>query len=207
MTTGQDVGYAVRRFWWVIGLGFITGLIVGYVLTPYPEFTTAFRATVLIPSDTEDTGSSERPELMILDDLGPFIESWAFAEYVAGAMYGDVGTADVYGMLDGSRYSRIATVGVSGEDQVLVLEIAQAAAKVFPEAINDFLVGAESREAVVQIIDPPLEPTQDHFMHWIRIGAISLLGGATAAATAIVLSPDRRIRSDTKPGWSVEDPA
>lgn len=141
MTTGLDVGYVVRRFWWVIGLGFITGFVVGYVLTPYSEFTTAFRATVLIPGDTEDTGSSERPELMILDDLGPFTESWAFAEYVARTMHGDVETDDVYGMLDGSRYSRIATVGVSGDDQVLVLEIAQAAAKVFPEAINDFLVG------------------------------------------------------------------
>lgn len=197
MTTGQDVGYAVRRFWWVIGLGFITGLIVGYVLTPYPEFTTAFRATVLIPGDTEDTGSSERPELMILDDLGPFTESWAFAEYVAGAMRGDVETVDVYGMLDGSRYSRIATVGVSGDDQDLVLEVAKAAAEVFPDAINDFLVGAESREAVVQIIDPPLEPTQDHFMRWIRIGAIALLGGATATATMILLSPDRRIRPES----------
>lgn len=197
MTTGQDVGYAVRRFWWAIGLGFITSLIVGYVLTPYPEFTTAFRATVLIPGDTEDTGSSERPELMILDDLGPFTESWAFAEYVAGAMHGDVETADVYGMLDGSRYSRIATVGVSGDDQDLVLKVAIAAAEVFPDAINDYLVGAESREAVVQIIDPPLEPAQDHFMRWIRIGAISLLGGATAAATVILLSPDHGHRLES----------
>lgn len=128
---------------------------------------------------------------MILDDLGPFTESWAFAEYVAMHDPGDVETDDVYGMLDGSRYSRIATVGVSGDDQDLVLEIAQAAAKVFPDAINDFLVGAESREAVMQIIDPLLEPTQDHLMRWIRIGAISLLGGATAAATVILLSAHR----------------
>lgn len=195
MTIGQDVGYALRRFWWVIVLGFIAGLVIGFLLTPVPAYTTSFRATVLIPGDTEETGSSERPELMVLDDVGPFTESWAFAEYVADGMNGSVEPGDVHGMIEGSRYSRIATVQVSGDDEGYVLEVAQAAADVFSGGVNDFLIGAGSPAASVQIIDPPLEPTQDYFMRWIRIGAISLLAGATATAGAVLLSPDHRPRS------------
>ncbi|HYH12459.1 MAG TPA: hypothetical protein VD789_08915, partial [Thermomicrobiales bacterium] len=127
MTVGQDILHALRRLWWLVLLGLVIGLVVGVLLTPDSGYTTSFRATVLIPGDTEDTGSSERPELMVLDDLGPFVESWVFAESVAGAMDGDVAVEDVYGMLDGSRYSRIATVQIKGDDREFVTAVSTAA--------------------------------------------------------------------------------
>lgn len=192
VTFGQDIGYAFRRFWWLIVLGAVGALVIGYLLTPEQPLTTSFRATVLIPGDTEDTGSSERPELMVLDDLGPFVESWAFAEIVAGAMEGDAATEEVYGMLEGSRYSRIATVEVAGTDASFVLDVAEAAAEVFPQGVNDFLVAAGSPDASVQIIDPPREATTDATMRWIRIGAIGLLGAASASVLAVLLSPGQR---------------
>lgn len=192
VTFGQDVGYAFRRFWWLIVLGAVGALVIGYLLTPEQPLTTSFRATVLIPGDTEDTGSSERPELMVLDDLGPFVESWAFAEIVAGAMEGDAATEEVYGMLEGSRYSRIATVEVAGTDASFVLDVAEAAAEVFPQGVKDFLVAAGSPDASVQIIDPPREATTDATMRWIRIGAIGLLGAASASVLAVLLSPGQR---------------
>ena len=192
VTFGQDIGYAFRRFWWLIVLGAVGALVIGYLLTPEQPLTTSFRATVLIPGDTEDTGSSERPELMVLDDLGPFVESWAFAEIVAGAMEGDAATEEVYGMLEGSRYSRIATVEVAGTDASFVLDVAKAAAEVFPQGVNDFLVAAGSPDASVQIIDPPREATTDATMRWIRIGAIGLLGAASASVLAVLLSPGQR---------------
>lgn len=192
MTVGQDILHALRRLWWLVVTGLVIGLVVGFLLTPDPGYSTSFRATVLIPGDTEDTGRAERPELMVLDDLGPFVESWVFAEAVAGEMGGDVTTEDVYGMLDGSRFSRIATVEVSGEDQDVVTAVAEAAASVFPSEVNAFLVAPGSSDATVQVIDPPREPTQSVAMRWLRIGAIGLLGLGTAAALAVLISPDTR---------------
>lgn len=183
---------AIRRLWWLVVLGLVVGLIAGFVLTPAPAWSTSFRATVLIPGDTEDTGRAERPELMVLDDLGPFVESWAFAEAVAGAMDAGVPSEDVHGMLDGSRYSRVATVEVSGDDEAFVLAVAEAAAQVFPEQVNAFLVAPGSQAASVQIIDPPREPSRDHGMRWLRIGAIGLVGAATAAALAVLVAPEPR---------------
>lgn len=192
LTFGQDAGRALRRFWWLVVLGFVIGLVVGFVIVPEPEYSTQFRATVLIPGDTEDTGSAERPELMVLDDLGPFIESWVFAEAVAGEMEGQVATEDVYGMLDGSRYSRIATVELTGEDRTFVEAAASAAAEVFPEEVNAYLVAPFDPDATIRVIDPPRDATQDHTMRWLRTGAIALLGTASAAGLAILISPDTR---------------
>lgn len=192
VTAGKDIRYALRRFWWLVVLGLVIGVVVGFVLIPDPGYATRFRATVLIPGDTEDTGSSERPELMVLDDLGPFIESWVFAEAVASELEGDVATEDVYGMLDGSRYSRIATVEVTGADQAFVEAVADAAADVFPAEVNAFLVAPGGPDATIQVIDPPRDATQDRAMRWLRIAAVSLLGTATAAGLAILISPDTR---------------
>jgi uncharacterized protein involved in exopolysaccharide biosynthesis len=192
LVNGQDAVAAVRRWWWLIALALVGSLLIGYLLTPEPAWTTSFRATVLIPGDTEDTGSAERPELMVLDDLGPFVESWAFAEAVAGAMGDDVATADIHGMLDGSRYSRVATVTVSGRDREEVLVVAEAAAGVFPDQVNAYLVAPGAEQATVQVIDPPREPERDGGSRWLRIAAVGLLGAAAATVVVVVMTPARR---------------
>lgn len=185
----RDLVAAIRRWWWLIGLALVASLAIGYLLTPVPAWTTSFRATVLIPGDTEDTGSAERPELMVLDDLGPFVGSWAFAEAVAREL--DTDTGEIDGMISGSRYSRVATVTVSGGDRDRVLAVAQAAAEVFPEQVNAFLVAPGAEAATVKVIDPPREPSRDTTMRWARIAAIGLLGAATATAVIVLLAPAR----------------
>ncbi len=189
VANGRDAIAASRRWWWLILLSLVASLVIGYLLTPEAAWTTSFRATVLIPGDTEDTGSAERPELMVLDDLGPFVGSWAFADSVARELDADTGEID--GMISGSRYSRVATVTVSGDDPDRVLAVAQAAARVFPEQVNAFLVAPGAEAATVQVIDPPREPTRDATMRWVRIGAIALLGAAAATVVIVLMAPTR----------------
>jgi hypothetical protein len=193
MTTSRDLGLALRRFWWLVLIALAISLAIGYALTPAPGYSTSFRATVLIPGDTEDTGSAERPELMVLDDLGPFVESWVFAEAVATQAGEDIMTEDVFGMLDGSRYSRVAMVNVSGSDTAQVARVASAAAEVFPEEVNAFLVAPGDPDATVQVIDPPREPQRDQTMRWVRVGAIGLLGAAAATALVVLVTPQRPV--------------
>jgi hypothetical protein len=185
----EPVLATLRRWWWLIALALVAALIVGYVVTPEPAWSSSLRATVLIPGDTEDTGSAERPELMVLDDLGPFVGSWAFAEAVAKSVGVDTGEID--GMISGSRYSRVATVTVSGDNRDEVLRVARAAAEVLPAQVNAFLVAPGDAEATVQVIDPPSEPSRDTRARWIRIGATGLLGAAAAAVVIVLLTPDR----------------
>lgn len=191
IVNGQDAVAAIRRWWWLIAVALVGSLIVGYLVTPEPAWTTSFRATVLIPGDTEDTGSAERPELMVLDDLGPFVGSWAFADAVAKEI--GVDTGDVDGMISGSRYSRVATVTVSGADADEVSRVAEAAAEVFPAQVNAFLVAPGADEATVQVIDPPREPARDATARWVRIAAIGLIGAAAATVVIVLFTPSRRL--------------
>lgn len=191
IVNGQDAVAAIRRWWWLIAVALVGSLIVGYLVTPEPAWTTSFRATVLIPGDTEDTGSAERPELMVLDDLGPFVGSWAFADAVAKEI--GVDTGDVDGMISGSRYSRVATVTVSGVDADEVSRVAEAAAEVFPAQVNAFLVAPGADEATVQVIDPPREPARDATARWVRIAAIGLIGAAAATVVIVLFTPSRRL--------------
>ena len=190
MANGRDLVAGIRRLWWLILLALIVSLAIGYLLTPEPAWTTSFRATVLIPGDTEDTGSAERPELMVLDDLGPFVGSWAFADAVAQELGADPG--DIDGMISGSRYSRVATVTVSGDDRDRVLAVAKVASEVFPEQVNAFLVAPGAEAATVQVIDPPREPSRDTTLRWVRIAAIGLLGAAAATVVIVLFAPARR---------------
>jgi hypothetical protein len=192
LATGLDTARAIRRWWWLIALALVGSLAIGWLLTPEPAWTASFRATVLIPGDIEDPGRAERPELMVLDDLGPFVESWAFAEAVAAQIGDDVAVEDIDGMLDGSRYSRVATVTVSGDNRDEVLAVANAAAEVFPDQVNAYLVAPGAAEATVQVIDPPREPARDATLRWLPIAGIGLIGAAAATVVLVLLTPAGR---------------
>jgi capsular polysaccharide biosynthesis protein len=144
---------AVRRRLWIVLLipALIAAALVIRNITA--DFQTTFRASILLPGDTEIPGSSERPELMILDDLQSVVTSRAFAEIVAAQ--GQLAVDDVEGSFESSRLGRVATITVAGDDEARVETTAQAAAATFPTAINELMVAQGGAEATVLIIDPP----------------------------------------------------
>ncbi len=180
---------ALRRWWWlVIGLPLVVA-VGGVVLTPSAPYTTEFRATVLIPGDTEDTGSAERPELMVLDDLPILVNSDVFAQatldqLTAAGVSVVVDRDEVKRALSGSRYSRVLTVTVTHADLSAARAIADAAAAAIPDAVNAYLVTPGSEQATVQVIDQPSTPAPASTERWLRIGATTV--AALFAALAIV---------------------
>lgn len=196
MVAEPGASAALRRYWWIPLLALLLSLTVGWFLTPAPAYETSFRATVLIPGDTEDTGRAERPELMVLDDLGPFIASRAFAEQVSERADGAIDVETIDGMLRGSRYSRVATVVIAGDERDTVAAVSEAAADAFPEAVNAYLVAPGDTAATVRIIDPPGEPDRNTTGRLIRVGAIGLIGAAVATALVWLLAPARPARRD-----------
>ncbi len=135
----------LRRRWWLV---VVVSVVVAGVLVwqararPYQV---SLRATVLIPGDTEIPGNSERPELMVMDDVPALVDSRAFAEGVHAAVPGTALTVDdVQASLDASRYSRVLTVLVTRENADEATEIAGAVAKTLPDLINRYLIQRRS---------------------------------------------------------------
>lgn len=178
----------IRQRWWIVLLLPIAAVLTTLYFQSQEPFQSTVRATVLIPGDTEETGNSERPELMVLDDLPPFVRSYAFAEQVAGAMpESDLTIDQVQSTLDGSRYSRVLTVAITNDDQAQVEEIAGAVQSVLPDAVNSYLMPEDGQRATVRIIDPPTTPTRDRDGHKLQLLVTAALGVLVGSLIAIAL--------------------
>jgi uncharacterized protein involved in exopolysaccharide biosynthesis len=172
-----DLLRAIRRYWWIALLAPVMVFAVLFIRNLTAPYQTSFRASILLPGDTEIPGSSERPELMILDDLGPVVSSRAFAEMVAQGSGMPVSAID--GHLSSTRYSRIATITAQADDRFESRKIADAAALTLAQAINSLMVAQGGQAATVQIIDPPATTTRGDPDQW-RVTAL-----ATVAALAV----------------------
>lgn len=196
--TVSDAGRFVRRWWWLLILLPLIGLAAGWVLTQNQPYHSSIRATVLIPWDPEVPGSSERPELMVLDDAPALVGSYAFAELVHAALPAELQSAlsidDVKDSLSGSRYSRVLTVTAARADAGEAEAIAAAAASVLPQAVNTFLVADGADQATVRIIDPATNATQDRMGRLTRIAAQA--GAAFVLALVISILLDAVLRGE-----------
>jgi capsular polysaccharide biosynthesis protein len=178
----------IRRRWWIVLLLPLVAVTATYLFQRNEAYQSTVRATVLIPGDTEDPGSSERPELMVLDDLPPFIRSHAFASDVQAALGNTTLTVDqIQSTLDASRYSRVLTIYVTSEDQEQVEEIAAAAQSALPDSINSYLMPDDGGQATVRIIDPPSVPSRDREGHWLQLLITAALGVLIGALIAIAV--------------------
>src|SRR5215216_2592434 len=177
----------LRRRWWPIVLVpvVVVAILVWHGRTrPYQV---SVRATVLIPGDTEIPGNSERPELMVMDDVPALATSRAFAEGVHAAMPGtSLSVEEVQSALSASRYSRVATVLVTREDPAQAREIAAAVEKTLPDLINRYLIPAGGAPATVNVIDPPGEPTRSRPNDKVKFVVLLMVAVAIGGGLAIV---------------------
>jgi hypothetical protein len=183
---------AIRRFWWV---AFLAPAIVLSVLTirnVTADYKSSFSASVLLPGDTEIPGSAERPELMILDDIGPVVASDTFAQIVADAA--SLPANAVVGHLSATRHSRIVTIVASASNSARAQQIANAAASALPQAVNALMVAKGGQEATVLLLDQPAKPIRGDADKW-RITALATvvaLGIGCFLAVALDASLPRR---------------
>jgi hypothetical protein len=191
-----DMLRAIRRYWWIALLTptlVLTALVVRNVTAPYQ---CSFRASILLPGDTEIPGSAERPELMILDDLGPVVASQAFAQMVADRAAMPLNALNAE--LSASRYSRIATITVKSDDQETARRIAEAAAQVLPDAVNRLMVADGEPAATVQIIDPPETTMRGDADQWRTTWLATVTGLAIGCFLAVVLDASLRPRESAQ---------
>lgn len=182
--TGHDLVALLRRRWWIIlGLPLVVMALVFWRTHDRP-MEVSFRATVVIPGDTEIPGSSERPELMVLDDLPGVVSSRAFAERAHASL--PTGTAlkvaVVQSALGADRFSRILTVYATHQDGATASAIAAAAAQALPQAINDILIPQGGDPATVTLIDPPGEPA---LAGTSPVVVVAILGFVSLCAAAL----------------------
>jgi hypothetical protein len=147
-------------------------------------------ATVLIPGDTEIPGDSERPELMVMDDVPVLVESQAFAEGVLAAIpESGLTVGAVRDSLSASRYSRVLTVHVTSSDKERTVTIAEAVAGQVSGLINQYLVASGGDPATVQVIDQPSEPSRSRPNELFK--ALAVLMAAAGAGALLALAVER----------------
>jgi capsular polysaccharide biosynthesis protein len=187
--TVRDVSSVLVRRWWLILLVPAIALPVMLIKVRTQPYQSSFNAIVILPGDTEIPGNSERPELMIMDDVPALISSAVFADAVEAqlAESGSIlaGTS-VHGTIQGTRYSRVLTVTATDDDAERANAIANAAAAVLADQVNAFLVADPAVPAVVQIIDPPSQATRTRPNQGIKIAALTFLAAGVGAALSLL---------------------
>ncbi len=200
----------LRRRWWLVLLApvIVAGLLVWQGRTrPYQV---SLRATILIPGDTEIPGNSERPELMVLDDLPPLVRSHAFAEGVHAEIPGTALTVeDVASSLNATRYSRVLTVVVTRGHAGEATEIAQAVQRTLPDLINRYLIPVGGAPATVNVIDPPGDPTRSRPNDGLKAAVLllaALVAGGGLALLVDLADPRSRARREVERGMAAPVP-
>ena len=183
---------AIRRFWWVALVAPAMVLSILTIRNFTADFESSFSASVLLPGDTEVPGRAERPELMILDDIGPVVSSDAFAQMVADNS--SLPAQEVIGHLSATRHSRIVTVVASSNSRARALQIANAAATALPHGVNTLMIAQGGQEATVLVINQPGRSIRGDADKW-RITALATvvaLGIGCFLAVALDASLPRR---------------
>lgn len=194
---------ALARSWWLIaGVAFLS-VAVAWLFLPDAPYQVTVKASVIVAGDTEQPGQAERPELMVLDDLLPLVESPVFAELVhrslPSAAQEHISVEDVREALSGSRYSRIMSVIVSDSSPDRVKAIGDAVNVALPAAVGAYLVAPDDTEPTTRIIDPGGAPEQQSLRRWISIGVVTLFA-VFGVVSLIWLREALRTARGTLPG-------
>jgi capsular polysaccharide biosynthesis protein len=191
MDLRRVVTVILRRWWLVVGVPLVV-IVFSLAFASAEPYVGTLRASVLIPGAPEDPGSSERPELMVLDDLPELIGSSAFAAAVDELLaqtHPDIDlTADeIQSSLSGTRYSRIVTVRATRDDEAEALALIEAVRDVLPDQVNRFLVAPTDQPATVRFLENPSVqrgPGNNQMVVLVAEGLVALAIGCGLAALA-----------------------
>lgn len=187
---------ALVRFWWLIIGVASASLIAAWLFLPDAPYEATVKASVIIAEDTDEPGNSERPAIMVLDDLLPLVESPAFAELVHRTLVAsrgeNLGVGDIQDALSGSRYSRILSVTVSHSSPERVKAISDAVNITLPVTVTTYLVAPGEAKPAIRIIDPGGIPKLQMLRRWIMI-AVVVLFSVFSTVSIIWFREGRRI--------------
>lgn len=186
---------ALRRFWWLVVAIPAVALAVQVAQMQSAPFQAEFRAVVVLPGDTDDPGRSERPELMIMDDVPQLIGSALFAERVRAHL--DVGgvvmvAERIESSLSATRYARTVTVVARDDERDVAITVASAAEAVFDGAINDTLVADAGPRATITIIEPVDGARRGRADRWQVAALVTAAMAFVGALAALVVDGLRR---------------
>jgi capsular polysaccharide biosynthesis protein len=197
----SEVFAIARRYWWIVIAAPALVAIVLVAQSRIRPYQTTVRASILIPGDTEIPGNSERPELMVMDDVPALVTSRAFAEGVNAEIPDESLTVEqIQSTLSAERYSRILTVFITDDNASTTHVIAGAVAETLPTLINQYLIPTGGQPATVQVIDPPGDPTRSRPDQMLKTAVLILAGLAIGCFLALLVNYVRAA------GWRTEQP-
>lgn len=186
---------ALRRYWWVVIAIPALAFAIQLVEIRTAPYRAEFRAVVVLPGDTEDPGRSERPELMIMDDVPALVDSALYAERVQSELEVRGVTAepdDIESALSATRYARTVTVVAHDNERTRAEALASAAQAVFPGVVNEVLVARGGPEATITVIDPAGGATRGEPDQWTVASIVTAAMLFAGVLCALVLDGLRR---------------
>lgn len=189
---------ALRRYWWLVVAIPAVALLAQVAQIRTAPFQAQFRAVVVLPGDTDDPGRSERPELMIMDDVPRLVGSALFAERVRAQL--EIGgvvveSGRIAGSLSATRYARTVTVVARDDEEEVAVAVASAAEAAFAGAVNEALVAGLGQTATITIIDPVDGARRGEPDQWRVAIIVTAAMGFVGMLAALVVDGARRSAS------------
>jgi len=191
---------ALRRYWWLVVAIPAVAFVAQVAQIRTAPFQAQFRAVVVLPGDTDDPGRSERPELMIMDDVPQLVGSALFAERVQAQLeIGGVAVeaGRVEGRLSATRYARTVTVVARDDEEGLAVAIASAAEAVLAGAVNEALVAGTGQTATITVLDPVDGARRGEPDQWRVATIVTAAMAFVGVLAALGVDGARRSGSDT----------
>jgi len=175
---------ALRRWWWLaLGIPAVVLAITIMVLPPAP-WQTQFGAFIVYPGNPEKSNSAKRWNSVVLDDLAALMRSDAVAERVQAqlpaSLQDSLTAGEIGDMLSSSRYSREATVKITGDSPEEVRAVAEGVEAVLPDAVNSILRPPDEEAAEIEVVNRIEEPVRLTTPWLLKLGAVTAAGGAAA---------------------------
>ena len=193
----------LRRWWLVLGMPALV-LGISLILLSTSPYVASMRVSVLIPGDTQATGTAERPELMVLDDIPQIVSSPAFANAVSAQLQQ---TSPQYALtpdgiqasLSADYYSRIVTIRATRDDEQEALALLDAVRLSFENQVDYFLIADGGQPATVRFVAPPTASRDSPATGTVALviqTLVALAIGCGLAALAAAFDPRIHTRSD-----------
>lgn len=179
---------SIRRWWWILILVPVVAFTLGFfVIVPPAKWTTSWDSTLVFPGNPAKSTSFNYVDFIVLDDMTHLLASDILGDRVYANLPDDItrvySREEIGEMYSSYRNSRFVEITVEGDDPVVVEAVAGTTEDVLPDAVNEFLIPADSTSypSEVTTMTSISEPVLRSKERWLDIGVI------TAAAMLVSL--------------------
>lgn len=174
---------ALGRWWWLLlATPLLAFLLSFFVLFPTAPWQSTWTTLITFEGNPAKANSFSYVDFIVLDDLERLIHTDVVGDLLYLRLPDDVTSRysrdEVGQMFTTYRHARFVQTWVTGDDPEVVSALATTMEALLPEAVNEYLVPADSTAypGQVKTMDRITEPARQSRDRWLGIGAVTGAG-------------------------------